>query len=132
MLAALAEMHSGTFYLAGIAAVALLTALAGFWVSDAQSVYVFVVLCVLAIAVITLLRRRRPPAQSFPDLDIGQSVSVLTVSAPDNRLTVRYRGTVWQATMDDGAVPAPGDTAEVAAKTDKLLHLVTPRHTTGP
>ena len=39
---------------------------------------------------------------------------------------VSYRGTNWEAVMDDGAVLAPGDTAIIARKTDKLLHLVLP------
>ncbi len=132
LLAALAEMHTGTFYLAGIAAVALLTAASGFWVSDTNAVYLFVVLCVGVIGVIAMTRRRRMRTQALPDFDIGQSVFVLTAPAPDARITVRYRGTVWQATMDDGSVPAPNDTATIVAKADKLLHLVATPKVPGP
>jgi len=39
---------------------------------------------------------------------------------------VSYRGANWDAVMDDGSAPAPGDTAVIASKTDKLLHLVLP------
>jgi len=132
LLAALAEMHTGTFYLAGIAAAALLTAGVGFWVSDTYAVYLFVLLCAGVVGAIAVTRRRRMRTQALADFDIGQSVSVLSTTGPDNRIAVRYRGTVWQATMDDGSVPAPNDTATIVAKTDKLLHLVATPKAPGP
>ena len=39
---------------------------------------------------------------------------------------VSYRGANWEAVMDDGSVLAPGDTAIIKRKTDKLLHLALP------
>jgi hypothetical protein len=53
-------------------------------------------------------------------------VTILDVPPSGNRLTVIYRGVNWQAVMEDGSVPAPGSTAIIKRKTDKLLHLALP------
>lgn len=124
LLAALAEMHTGTFYLAGIAAAAIATAGLGFWIAADWLVYVFVVLCAGVTGLVILTRRRQVPGRDLADFDIGQTVSVLSVSHPGNRLTVGYRGTQWDAVMEDGSVATPGDSAVIVRKTDKLLHLV--------
>ena len=126
LLAALAEMHTGTFYLAGIAAAALLTAGLGFWIDGDWLVYGFVVLCTVVTLMITITRRRRIFGRDLPDFDIGQTVSVVAVSQPGNRLTVAYRGAQWAAVMQDGSSASPGDSAVIARKTDKLLHLAAP------
>ena len=125
LAASLAEMHSGTFYLAGVAVAALLTALAGFWIGDGGLVVVFAALCVGITVLVALTRRRRMRGQDLADFDIGQTVLVHGVSEPDHRLTVTYRGTIWAAVMDDGATVVPGDAATILRKTDKLLHLTT-------
>jgi len=125
LLAALAEMHTGTFYLAGVGAAALATAGLGFWLSDEQAVALFVVLCGCLIVFVPQIRRRQARMQNLPDFDVGQPVEILGVTPGDAGLTVRYRGTVWQARMTDGTVPAVGDRAIIAGKTDKLLNLVT-------
>jgi membrane protein implicated in regulation of membrane protease activity len=124
LLAALAEMHTGTFYLAGIAAAAIATAGLGFWVFGDGLVYVFVVLCAGVTGLVMLTRRRRMLGRDLADFDIGQTVSVLSISHPGNRLTVGYRGAQWDAVMADGSAAAPGDSAVIARRTDKLLHLV--------
>jgi membrane protein implicated in regulation of membrane protease activity len=126
LLAALVELNTGTFYLAGVAAAALLTTLVGFWVRDELLIIVFLVFCAVLMAVVMLFRRKWPRGNTLADFDIGQSVSVHSVSRQGNRLLVSYRGTNWEAVMDDGAVLAPGDTAVIKRKTDKLLHLVSP------
>ncbi len=126
LLAAMAEMHTGTIYLAGVAAAALLTAGSGFWLPGNWLIFVFVVLCAAVTILVMLTRRRRMLGQKLVDFDIGQTVSVRDVSHPDNRLIVTYRGTIWEATMEDGAAVAPGDNAVIVRKTDKLLHLVRP------
>jgi hypothetical protein len=64
---------------------------------------------------------------SLADFDIGQSVSICGVSSHPPRLIASYRGAEWQAVMDDGSVPAPGDTAIILRRTDKLLHLALPK-----
>ncbi|HVC62242.1 MAG TPA: NfeD family protein [Acetobacteraceae bacterium] len=126
MWAALVELHTGTFYLAGVAVAALLTALIGFWIRDDLLIVVFLLLCAILMATVMLSRRKRARGKPLADFDIGQTVSVHSVSPRDNRLMVRYRGTSWEAVMDDGAVLVPGDTAVIVRKADKLLHLVSP------
>ena len=59
LLAALAELHTGTFYLAGVAAAALLTALIGFWIPGDLLIVVFVVLCAVLTGAVMLSRRHR-------------------------------------------------------------------------
>src|SRR5271154_2568809 len=129
LLAALAELHTGTFYLAGVAVAALLTSLIGFGIAGDQLIVVFVVLCAALMAAVMLYRRHRAHTEGLLDLDIGQTVTISDVPSQGNRLTVSYRGVTWQAVMEDGSVPAPGSTAIIKRKTDKLLHLTPPgRH----
>jgi membrane protein implicated in regulation of membrane protease activity len=124
--AALVELHTGTFYLAAVAAAALATAAVGFWVSGDLLIVVFVLLCAVLLGAVHLWRRTWVTHKALADFDLGQSVSVRGVSQPGNRLLVSYRGANWEAVMDDGSAPVPGDTAVIARKTDKLLHLVLP------
>jgi membrane protein implicated in regulation of membrane protease activity len=126
LVAALVELHAGTFYLAAVAAAASLTALAGFWIRDDLLIVAFLVLCAILMVAVMLFRRKWTRHKGLADFDIGQRVSVQSVSQAGNRLQVSYRGTNWEAVMDDGAVPAPGDIAIIKRKTDKLLHLVSP------
>jgi membrane protein implicated in regulation of membrane protease activity len=129
LLAALAELHTGTFYLAGVAAAALLTALMGFWIRGDLLIFGFVVLCAILTTAVMLSRRRRERTKGLADFDIGQTVTIGDVTSPGNCLTVSYRGANWQAVMEDGSVPIPGSTAIIKRKTDKLLHLALPgRH----
>lgn len=130
--AALVELHTGTFYLAAVAAAALLTALIGFWIRDDLLIVVFLLLCAIMMAAVMLLRRKSTRGAPLADFDIGQSVSVQGVSQHGNRLVVSYRGTNWEAVTDDGGVLGPGDTAIIARKTDKLLHLVLPPRIARP
>jgi membrane protein implicated in regulation of membrane protease activity len=125
--AALAELHTGTFYLAGVAAAALLTTLLGFWLRGDLLIFAFVVLCAVLTAAVTLRRRHRARSNGLVDLDIGQTVTIGDVPLPGNCLTVRYRGAEWQAVMEDGSVPVAGSTAIIKRKTDKLLHLAARR-----
>ena len=126
LLAALAEMHTGTFYLAGVAAAAVVTAGLGFWISGTSLVVIFVVLCAALTVLVMLTRKRRRGGQGLVDLDIGQMVSVRAIAQLGNRLTVAYRGAHWDAIMADGSVAVAGDNALIVRKTDKLLHLVAP------
>jgi membrane protein implicated in regulation of membrane protease activity len=129
LLAALAELHTGTFYLAGVAAAALLTTLMGFWFRGDLLIFAFVVLCAILTAAVMLSRRHRERTKGLADFDIGQTVTIRDVPSPGNCLTVSYRGVNWQAVMEDGSVPVPGSTAIIKRKTDKLLHLALPgRH----
>jgi len=125
--AALVELHSGTFYLAAVAGAALLTTVIGYWIRGDLLILVFLILCGMLLAAVMLYRRRRAPGTTLADLDVGQSVTISGVSQHGNQLTVSYRGTTWEAVMDDGAAVAPGDTAVISRRTDKLLHLTVPR-----
>jgi membrane protein implicated in regulation of membrane protease activity len=126
VLAALSELHTGTFYLAGVAVAALLTTVIGFWIRDDWLIFVFVVLCAVLMAAVMLLRRHQGRSRLLADFDVGQTVTVRDVAPHGNRLTVSYRGANWEATMDDGSLLSPGDVAVIARKTDKLLYLVIP------
>jgi membrane protein implicated in regulation of membrane protease activity len=128
--AALAELHTGTFYLAAAAAAAaLLTALTGFWIRGDLLIFVFVLLCAVLMAVVMLYRRHRARGKDLADFDIGQTVTIGSVSPQGNRLMVSYRGVNWEAVMEDGSVLAPGGTAIIMRKSDKLLHLALPPET---
>lgn len=124
VLAALIELNSGTFYLAAVAAAALLTSIIGIWVRDDLLILVFLLLCGTALVAVSLWRRALSRRAALPDFDVGEIVSVQSLLPHTNHLLVSYRGTNWEAVMDDGTTPAPGDTAIIAGKTDKLLHLV--------
>jgi membrane protein implicated in regulation of membrane protease activity len=126
LFAALTELHTGTFYLAGVAIAALLTALLAFWVQGVGLVLGFMLLCALLIFVIRLYRPHWPSGKNRTEFDLGQPVTIRGVSPRGNYLTVSYRGTLWQAVMDDGSLVASGDTAIIVSKTDKLLHLALP------
>jgi membrane protein implicated in regulation of membrane protease activity len=124
--AALSELHTGTFYLAGVAAAALVTTLIGFWVRDDLLIVVFLLLCAILTAAVMLSRRTWAHSKALVDFDIGQSVSISGILPHEHRLIVSYRGANWEAVMEDGSVLAPGDTAIILRKTDKLLHLALP------
>ncbi|HEX4367716.1 MAG TPA: NfeD family protein [Rhodopila sp.] len=123
VVAALVELNTGTFYLAAIAAAALLTTLIGFWLRGDWLIFVFLLLCASLTVAVTLARRTRRSTRPLADFDLGQIVSVTGTAPQGNRLTVSYRGANWDAVTDDGSVLAPGDTAIIVRKTDKLLHL---------
>jgi membrane protein implicated in regulation of membrane protease activity len=123
-LAALAELHTGTFYLAAVALAAGLIAVAGFWIPDNLLIFVFLLLCALLVAAVALSRRSLVRGKGLEDLDVGQAVSISGVSP--RGLTVLYRGVEWHAVMEDGSIPAPGEIAIITRKTDKLLYLVLP------
>jgi membrane protein implicated in regulation of membrane protease activity len=121
--AALVELHTGTFYLAGVAAAALLTTLIGFWIRSDLLIFIFVLLCAILMAAVMLYRRNRTGSKNLADFDIGQTVTISSVSPQGNSVTVSYRGVKWDAVMEDGSVPSPGRAAMITRKTDKLLHL---------
>ena len=126
VLAAVVELHTGTFYLAAVAAAAGLTTLIGFWIRDDLLIFVFLFLCALLTASVMLSRRSWPHGKALADFDIGQTVSLCGMSPNGQRLIVSYRGANWEAVMEDGSVLAPGETAIIMRKTDKLLHLALP------
>lgn len=124
--AALLELHSGTFYLAAIAAVALLTFVLGFWVREELLLMVFVAGCLGGLGLIWVVRRRLPRGRGLPDLDAGGDAIVTAIGPEDDRLVVTYRGTRWDAVMEHGPPPAPGTPVRITRKTGSLLHLAAP------
>lgn len=84
LLAALAELHTGTFYLAGVAAAALLTTLMGFWIRGDLLIFAFVVLCAILTAAVMLSRRHQERTKGLADFDIGQTVTIRDVPLQGN------------------------------------------------
>jgi membrane protein implicated in regulation of membrane protease activity len=125
--AALAELHTGTFYLAAVAAVALVTAALGVWIDDAHLIATFAIACLGACALVWLYYRNATRKPAFPDFDAGQDVTVEGVNPGENRLTVSYRGTRWDAVLDQGPQPAIGARVRITRKTGSILHVV-PHH----
>jgi len=132
LLAALIELHAITFYLAAVSAAALVTAFLGTWIPAGRLVFVFVGLCIALLPGAVLLRRQLSRTSALPDPDVGQIVTVVEVEPEARRLTVSYRGSRWEAVMEGGVLPAPGQVAVIAAKTDKLLHLTLPAPANAP
>jgi len=126
LLAALAELHATTFYLSAVAIAAIATAIAGIWLAPAYLPLLFLALCIALLPAALLLRRRLSTARPLPDPDIGQTVTVLEVAPDARHLSVSYRGSRWEAVMESGAPPLPGEAAVITARTDKLLHLTGP------
>ena len=127
--AALVELHTGTFYLAAIAAVALLTVVLGFWIHPELLLSVFVAGCVAALVLVWAYRRHLPRGRGLPDLDAGQEVTVTAIAG--ERLVVTYRGARWDAVMDEGPPPPVGATARIARRTGNILHLAVPHGAAG-
>jgi membrane protein implicated in regulation of membrane protease activity len=123
LVAAIAELNSGTFYLAGVAAAAFLTSLSGLWIREDWLPIAFLVFCIGILPVVLLLRRRLSWGQSLPDPDIGQTVTVVSILEGSGRLVVSYRGSRWEGMLERGKMPDIGQTATIIRKTDKLLHL---------
>ncbi|MHB8251150.1 MULTISPECIES: NfeD family protein [Acidithiobacillus] len=131
--AGLAELFTGTFYLAAVALAALFTAITGLLLPGAVLHWIFLGFClVLLPAGVWLRHRLAGKSGDLGDFDLGQGVDV--VSGPDSnqQYSVRYRGAEWLAVVDDGPTPHPGDRAIIIAKTDNLLHLgVLPQQNSG-
>jgi membrane protein implicated in regulation of membrane protease activity len=123
LVVAIAELSSGTFYLAGVAAAAFLTSLTGFWIRADWLPLAFLVFCIGLLPVVRLLRQRLSRGRTLPDPDVGQIATVVSVSEASGRLVVSYRGSRWDAVLDRGKMPEPGQSATITRKTDKLLHL---------
>ncbi len=124
LLAALAEFHTGTFYLASIALAAFLAVGVGFSIQGPGLILVFALACAMLLGIVVVLRRHLKDDKALEDFDVGQSVTVLSVAPQGDRLTVFYRGTRWTAVMAEGSAPPPGAKAVISRRNDKLLHLV--------
>ena len=123
LLAGLSELHTGTFYLAAISAVAFLTFLLGFVLPEEALLLTFLGGLVVAVGLVWLIRRRSARRPGLRDLDLGQPVRVDTVEPATGRLVVQYRGTRWEAEMAAGAAPAPGAMARIVGRKGNHLRL---------
>ena len=121
--AALAELHTGTFYLAAVAAVALATSVLGFWIGEEALIVAFAAGCFLACALVWFYRRNGAGKPAFPDFDTGQNATVEAVYPGEKRLTVSYRGTRWDAVLDQGPLPDVGDRVRITRKSGSILHV---------
>lgn len=123
LLAGLSELHTGTFYLAAIAAVAFVTFLLGFVLPDEALLMTFLGGLVVAVGLVWFIRRRFARRTGLRDLDLGQPVRVDAVEPATGRLVVHYRGTRWDAEMAAGAAPAPGGMARIVGHNGNRLRL---------
>jgi membrane protein implicated in regulation of membrane protease activity len=122
--AAIAELHFGTIYLAGVALAALIASASGFWLGGGGEVLAFAGASVCALIAVPLLRRRlsRRPA---PDLDAGETVVFLEAGRCPGEAVVRYRGARWEADVDPSVPIAAGGAGTITARHGNRL-AVTP------
>ena len=138
LVSALVELQTGTFYLAAVAAVALVTYLLGFRVDAEILIFVFIGGCLVAAALVWFWHRRTSgrhaasggsglsDPNALGDFDAGQPV-IVAAATPGERLVVTYRGTRWDAVLDDlqdpEPVPAIGGVLWIRRKQGSVLHL---------
>ncbi len=119
----LVELHTGTFYLAAVAAVALLTFVLGFFVPDEALLLIFLALCFASLVLVWVLRRRLFQKKGLSDLDAGREVTITAIAPGHNRVIVAYRGARWDAVIDDDSRPEIGGIAQIVRKNGNVLHL---------
>ncbi len=132
LVAALVELITGTFYLAAVAVIALITAALGFVLPDDALILVFLAGSVAAMALVRVWRRRQARKPGLADLDAGQRVTVAGHGARADQVIVTYRGTRWDGVMVDGATPAIGSQAVILHKVGSVLHLAAPNPIDNP
>lgn len=118
--AAIAELHFGTIYLAGLALAALLTVGAGFVFGDTPDIVVFLAACAGVIVAVPAIRRRfggRRPA----DLDIGQTVVLIAPGRHPGEAIVDYRGARWEADIDPATPVRAGAPGRITARQGNRL-----------
>ena len=120
------EMFVGTFYLLVIAAALASVGLTE-WLFATGMEFNLALLGVLCLGGIFLARRyqkRRSSAnvQINLPLDINQTVKI-EQHLHDNVYQVRYRGTVWQAQLQDTQDIGIGQTAYISARHGNVLHI---------
>jgi len=121
--AGLVELHTGTFYLAAIAAVSFITFVLGFFLPDETLFLLFVALCFASLVLVWRLRKRLARGKGLRDLDAGEEVMITAIAPGGNHVVVAYRGARWDAVMDDGSHPEIGGIARIVRKNGNVLHL---------
>lgn len=126
MLAAVSEMHSLTFYLLVVAIAAFAGAAAAFLGLGLPGTLVLMTVVMLLGLPLAHYSRRwvaNHASDAVTHDDIGNEVVVLAVNA--EALRVDYRGTGWQAQLQDpaAALPAAGQRLRIVARRGNLLIL---------
>ncbi|MGC9238301.1 MAG: NfeD family protein [Acidithiobacillus sp.] len=122
-VAGVAELFTGTFYLAAVALAALITLGASAIVPSALLHWVFLLACLFTIPATMVLRHRLArKATGIDDMDLGQTVAVLAGPDAQQRYRVQYRGSEWMAELESGSA-CPGDRAVIVGKEGNILKL---------
>lgn len=112
---AIAELHFGTIYLAGLALAALATVTVGFVAGPVPEVVVFGVACVAVIVAVPVLKRRLGGRRA-PDLDVGQTVVFVKEGRAAGEAVVNYRGALWEADIDPHETVVVGAAGRITAR----------------
>ncbi|MEY2342627.1 NfeD family protein [Acidithiobacillus sp. IBUN Pt1247-S3] len=124
VIAGLAELFTGTFYLAAVALAALITLIAGFVLPQLTLHWVFLASSIILILASTWLRHRLArKASGVDDLDLGQAVEILRGPDAQGRYRVRYRGSEWPAVLEEDDSACAGASAVIVAHEGNLLHI---------
>jgi len=99
------EMVSGTFYMLMLSLAFGAGGIAAY--AGLNNQYQLGLAALVGIAGIVILRRIKSKPQDIQDLDIGQSVTVVTWH-DDGTARVRYRGTEWDAELETEDTPREG------------------------
>jgi len=101
---AVLEMASGTFYLLVLAATALISGLLA-WAGMGEVVQLAAASISTVVGIIAVQQYKKRCMRKAPklsnNLDIGQTVEVLVWVGNEGRARVDYRGTQWDARLDD-------------------------------
>ncbi len=101
---AVLEMASGTFYLLVLAAAALISGLLA-WAGMGEVVQLAAASISTVAGIIAVQQYKKRCMRKVPklgnNLDIGQTVEVLVWVGNEGRARVDYRGTQWDARLDD-------------------------------
>ncbi|MDO5074208.1 MAG: NfeD family protein [Neisseria animaloris] len=125
VLVLIVELFIGTIYLLVVSA-ALFGAGLTAWLFDSLAASIITAAVLAAVGVWWvhgwIKKHRRSPVDESArnDLDIGQTVQI-NRHLHGNLYEVHYRGTVWQAQADNGAVHAAGQTAVITGKNGNIL-----------
>lgn len=122
---AIAELHFGTVYLAGVSLAALVTVGVGFLMGSDPEVLVFIAACAGVIVAVPVLKRRFPGRRN-EDLDVGQTVVFVKAGRCAGEAVVNYRGALWEADVDPSAPVAPGTAGRISARLGNRLTVVWP------
>ena len=101
---AVLEMASGTFYLLVLAAAAVISGLLA-WAGLSVAVQLAAASVSTVIGIVLVYQYKKRCMQKTPklgnNLDIGQTVDVLVWVGNEGRARIHYRGTQWDARLDN-------------------------------